>query len=72
MCIGSPSVKVPKSPPAAERQALQLPKELVDPNKSKMMRRRRGMWASIFTSPQGVTGAPTVTGAGAGSSYTGG
>jgi hypothetical protein len=26
------------------------------------MLRRRGMWASIFTGPQGITSAPNVTG----------
>jgi hypothetical protein len=68
MCIGAP--KVPKTPPAVERQAMQLPKDALDPRNAKSMRRRRGMFASIFTSPQGVTAAPTVTGAG--SSITGG
>lgn len=26
-------------------------------------KRRRGLYASVFTSPQGVSGPPTVTGA---------
>jgi hypothetical protein len=59
MCIGAP--KPPKIPPAAERQAMQLPKEM-DVNKAGNMRRRRGLWASIFTSPQGIASAPIVTG----------
>jgi hypothetical protein len=61
MCIGAP--KPPTVPPTAERQAQQLPKDATMPNdKALAMRRRRGLWASIFTSPQGVTGAPVVTG----------
>jgi hypothetical protein len=61
MCIGAP--KPPKVPPAVERQAMQTPKDASSPNNSATaMRRRRGLWASIFTSPQGVTGAPSVTG----------
>jgi hypothetical protein len=61
MCIGAP--KPPKVPPAAERQAMQVPKDASNAiNNASAMRRRRGLWASIFTSPQGVTGAPVVTG----------
>lgn len=64
MCIGAP--KVPKTPPAAERQAMQLPKDVVDPRVANSARRRRGLWASIMTSPSGIQGAPTVTGTGGG------
>lgn len=61
MCIGAP--KVQQTPPAAERQAMQLPKDATNPRGDALsLRRRRGLWASIFTSPQGVTGAPNVTG----------
>lgn len=60
MCIGAP--KIPKTPPAAERQPMSAPRDSVDPKTGLAVRRRRGLWASIFTSPQGVTGAPNVTG----------
>lgn len=60
MCIGAP--KPPKIPPAAERQAMQLPKDMTAYKAANNMRRRRGLWASIFTSPQGVTSTPIVTG----------
>jgi hypothetical protein len=53
--------KIPKQPPGAERQAMQMPKEMAGTN-SNYKRRRRGMWASIFTSPAGISSAPTVTG----------
>lgn len=54
--------KAPKAPPPmAERQATQNPQEML--NRSPLnARRRRGLWASIFTGPQGVAGAPSVTG----------
>lgn len=54
--------KVPKTPPAAERQAMQLPKDTVDPRTGISVRRRRGLWANLFTSPQGVVAAPVTTG----------
>lgn len=61
MCIGAP--KVPKVPPAAERQAMQQPKDMAGTQGNALAaKRRRGLWASIFTSPQGVTSAPIVTG----------
>lgn len=61
MCIGAP--KPPTIPPAAERQAMQQPVDMTSPaNNALATRRRRGLWASIFTSPQGVTGAPITTG----------
>lgn len=61
MCIGAP--KPPKIPPAAERQPMQVPKDMAqNPNEALSRRRRRGMWASIFTSPAGIRTAPTVTG----------
>jgi hypothetical protein len=44
-------------------QAMQAPKDMTNPNgvlRDKL--RRRGMWASIFTGPQGVTAPPAVTG----------
>lgn len=58
MCV----VKAPKIPVTPERQAVQVPKDIVDERTVASSRRRRGMWAAIMTSPQGVTSAPTVTG----------
>lgn len=61
MCIGAPSV--PKQPPAAQMQAMQAPKDMTQGQQSaKLLMRRRGLWASIFTSPSGIAGPPTVTG----------
>lgn len=59
MCVFS---KPKAPPPPAERQATQAPKDAVDERTGLSARRRRGFWASIMTSPQGVSGAPTVTG----------
>ena len=53
--------KVPTIPQLPERQAVQAPQEPMLNGKS-LSRRRRGFWASIMTSPQGASGAPTVTG----------
>jgi hypothetical protein len=56
---------IPKSPPIpvpVERQAEQVPQAPVDATSSLNARRRRGMWASIMTSPQGIGGPPSVTG----------
>ena len=66
MCLFSaPKIEAP--PPPAQMQAMQAPKDFTDPRKSNKDRmRRRGLWASIFTSPQGVTIAPAVTGSGGG------
>lgn len=63
MCI---LPKAPKVPVLPERQAVQVPKDPTDARTGLNARRRRGMWASIFTSPQGVTAMPTVTGSGSG------
>lgn len=61
MCMFKP--KIPKAVPPAQMQTMQNPKDMTQSGKSgQALRRRRGMWASIFTSPQGVIGAPTVTG----------
>jgi hypothetical protein len=49
----------------AQFQAMQAPKDLT-PNKDASLNRRRGFFASIFTGPQGITAAPTVTGSGGG------
>jgi hypothetical protein len=64
VCIGAP--KIPKTPPPAQYQQMQVPKDMMGSKSAFAQRRRRGLWASIFTSPQGVTGAPTVTGSGSG------
>lgn len=57
MC--APKVKTP--PPPAERQAMQLPKEL-DVNGKDKRRYRRGFWSAVMTSPQGAPGMPSTTG----------
>lgn len=54
--------KIPKTPPPAQFQAMQAPKDMVDPRKNGLTRRRRGLWANVFTGPQGISSAPTVTG----------
>jgi len=63
--------KIPKTPPAAQMQAMQVPKDMAQ-NRDNMRNklRRRGMWASVFTGPAGIGTAPTVTGSGG--SVTGG
>jgi hypothetical protein len=46
-----------------ERQAEQVPTQPIDARTSLNARRKRGFWASIMTSPQGVSGGPpNVTG----------
>jgi hypothetical protein len=63
--------KVPKTPPPAQYQTMQTPKDMINGGKDSRLRlRRRGMWASVMTGPQGVAGAPSVTGMGG--SVTGG
>ena len=59
MCMGS--APEPPPPPAA-RQQMKTPQDSTPQGLSETLRNRRGFWASIMTSPQGVTGAPTVTG----------
>lgn len=59
MCVG----KTPDVPTIPERQATQLPDNgstasQVDAN----AKRRRGLYASILTSPTGTMGAPNVSG----------
>jgi len=62
MCVFK-APKIPTPPEPAQMQATQLPKDLIQGKDSRrQMMRRRGLWSSIFTSPQGVTGAPTTTG----------
>lgn len=66
MCVGAPKIKVPKTPPPAQFQQMQAPKDFTDPKSGKVARRRRGLWASVFTGPSGVASAPVVTGSGGG------
>ncbi|WP_084238678.1 hypothetical protein [Sphingomonas asaccharolytica] len=59
MCISTP--KTPDVPTIPERQPTKLPDNgatagVVDQN----ARRRRGLYASVFTNPQGL-GAPSTT-----------
>lgn len=58
--------KAPKIPPVPERQAVQAPRDDVNARTSLSARRRRGMWAAIMTGPNGIAGAPKVTGTSAG------
>lgn len=58
MCFSAP--KPP--PPPAERQAMQVPKDAMGVDSGLNAKHRRGLWASIFTGPQGIAAAPTVTG----------
>ena len=64
MCVFKPpKISVPKATPPAQLQGVQMPKDLTNVNqRGQALRRRRGLWASIMTSPQGVTGAPMTTG----------
>lgn len=65
MCLSAPKIKAP--PPPAQLQMTQAPKDLLNPNGTNRDKlRRRGLWASIFTGPQGITAAPSVTGTGGG------
>lgn len=54
--------KAPKVPTLPERQPVQAPQDPVDARTSLNASRRRGFWASIMTSPRGVSGPPSVTG----------
>lgn len=64
MCIFK-APKVPKQPQAAQTQPMLTPKEMpMDFDRNR--RRRRGMWANIFTSPSGTSGPPVITGGGGG------
>lgn len=63
MCFSAP--KIPAPVPPAQFQAMQTPKDLTSPN-NKNLARRRGMWASIMTGPQGIAAPPSVTGTGGG------
>lgn len=45
-----------------ERQPVQVPEQPAQRGTSLNARRKRGFFASIMTSPQGVQGPPSVTG----------
>jgi hypothetical protein len=51
MCLSAPKIKPP--PPPAQMQSMQQPKDMTNAKGNSNMLRRRGMWASIFTGPQG-------------------
>ncbi|ODP39265.1 hypothetical protein [Sphingomonas turrisvirgatae] len=60
MCV---SAKAPDVPSIPERQATKLPDQGATAGRSDAMaRRRRGLYASILTSPQGALGAANVSG----------
>lgn len=64
MCLAP---KVPKAVPPAQFQQVQNPKDMMNLSGSgSSNRRRRGLYSAIFTSPQGLSGAPSVTGASGG------
>lgn len=57
MCTSTPDV-----PTMPERQATKLPDSGSTANNSDAAaKRRRGLYASILTSPQGTMGAPTTS-----------
>lgn len=60
MCFFAP--KVPKPPVPAQFQAMQQPRELMNPKGNRS--RLRGLYASLFTAggAQGIAGKPVVTG----------
>lgn len=62
MCIFS-APKMPAIPTPAVFQPTQTPKDMTQQGKStRDQMRRRGLWASIFTGPQGIASAPMTTG----------
>lgn len=61
MCIFS-TPKIPPPPVAASFQPTQTPKDLTKGKSASDAIRRRGLFASIFTSPQGIAKAPMTTG----------
>jgi hypothetical protein len=58
MCISSPA-----APSIPDRQATKLPDMGATADRSSLLaRRRRGLYASILTSPQGALGTANVSG----------
>jgi hypothetical protein len=64
MCMSAP--KVPTPPPPAQFQPMQQPVTMAN-TKSQGNRRMRGLYASLFTGPQGIGSRPTTTGTTGGS-----
>jgi hypothetical protein len=63
MCaFKAPKITTPAPAPPVERQPVQMPKEMVSAEGRLQRRFRRGFWASVMTSPQGVSGPVSVTG----------
>lgn len=61
MCVSAP--KAPAVPPIPERQSVRLPDNGATAARSDMMaKRRRGLYASILTSPQGALGSANISG----------
>lgn len=58
--------KIPRTPPPAQFQQMQAPKDTTQFRNGRSLR-RRGFWASVMTGPQGIARGPTVTGTGGGS-----
>jgi hypothetical protein len=70
MCLFS-APKIPAPPTPASFQPTQTPKDMTQGGKStKDALRRRGLYASIFTGPQGIAAAPMTTGTTGGSTGT--
>lgn len=68
MCIFS-TPKMPPPPVAASFQPTQTPKDLTGKSNTNAMR-KRGLFASIFTGPQGIAALPMTTGTTGGSTGT--
>jgi len=58
---------MPPVPQPASFQPMQTPKDLTKGKSTQDMIRRRGLFASIFTSPQGIASSPMTTGTTGGS-----
>jgi len=61
MCLFS-SPSIPPPPVAASFQPTQTPKDLTNGKSNKDAMRKRGLFASIFTAPQGIAISPVTTG----------
>lgn len=67
MCLSMKAPKIAAPPPPAMLQAMQSPKDFTqNARDGGTARRRRGLWATVFTGPQGIAGPPTVTGSSGG------
>jgi hypothetical protein len=62
MCLFSPP-DIPDPKPPAQFQQMQPVADMTSAgSKNPLLRKQRGLYASLFTSPQGVGSRPTVTG----------